>query len=294
MLQVVAGILERGGRILICRRTAEQSHPLKWEFPGGKVEAGESPSVALARELEEELGIAAGECREITRYEYAYPGKNPILLIFLHVPHFEGEPQNRIFHEIRWEPKDCLGSFDFLEGDRRFLRILGSMSTAIKIVEPAGNEFLASLEAKSKKPSPFFRVMAHRPEVLKNFVPLYGAVMGPGAVDRRVKELVYLACSYANECAFCTWSHVVTGKKAGIGEDETRALQTEQDNGFSEAERAAIRYARELTRNALADDERAALLDHFNDEQVVEITLVAAMANFTNRFNNGLGIQPEE
>jgi 8-oxo-dGTP diphosphatase len=294
MVQVVAAILERDGRILICRRTPEQAHPLKWEFPGGKVEAGESAEVAVARELEEELGIAAGRSEEIARYEYAYPGKDPILLIFLRVADFAGEPRNLIFHEIRWEPVECLGSFDFLEGDRRFLRILGSMPTAIKMVEPAGNEFLASLEAKTKKPSPFFRVMAHRPEVLKNFVPLYGAVMGPGAVDRRVKELVYLTCSYANECAFCTWSHVASGKKAGISDDEMRALQTEQDHGFPEAERAAIRYARELTRNAAADEERAALFDHFSDEQVVEITLVAAMANFTNRFNNGLGIQPEE
>jgi len=294
MVQVVAAILERGGRMLICRRTPAQSHPLKWEFPGGKVEAGESPAAALARELEEELGIAGSESEEITRYEYAYPGKNPILLIFLRVTGFDGEPRNRIFHEIRWEPVECLGSFDFLEGDRRFLRILGSMPTVVKMVEPAANEFLASLEAKTRKPSPFFRVMAHRPEVLKSFVPFYGAVMGPGAVDRRVKELVYLTCSYANECAFCTWAHVASGKKGGISDEEMRALQTEQDHGFPEAERAAIRYARELTRNASADEERAALFDHFNDEQVVEITLVAAIANFTNRFNNGLGIQPEE
>ena len=162
------------------------------------------------------------------------------------------------------------------------------------MVEPAENEFLASLEAKSKKPSPFFRAMAHRPEVLKNFVPFYGAVMGPGAVDRRIKELVYLTCSYANECAFCTWAHIASGKKAGITEEEMRALQTEQDHVFSDAERAAIRFARELTREAAADDQRAALFEHFNDEQVVEITVVAAMANFTNRFNNGLGVQPEE
>jgi 8-oxo-dGTP diphosphatase len=294
MVQVVAGILERDGRILICRRTPAQQHPLKWEFPGGKVEAGESPTAALARELEEELGIRAAASEEIARYEYEYPGKKPILLMFLRVTDFTGEPRNRIFHEMRWEPVECLGSFDFVEGDRRFLRILGSMATAIKMVEPAENEFLASLEAKSKKPSPFFRGMAHRPEVLKNFVPLYGAVMGPGTVERRVKELVYLTCSYANECAFCTWSHVAGGKKAGISDDEMRALQTEQDHGFSEPERAAIRYARELTRNAVADEERSALFDHFNDEQVVELTLVASMANFTNRFNNGLGIQPEE
>ncbi len=167
------------------------------------------------------------------------------------------------------------------------------MTPAIKMVDPAQNEFLASLEAKSKQPSPFFRAMANRPEALKNFVPLYGAIMGPGSVDRRIKELVYLTCSYANECAFCTSAHVASGKKAGVNEDEMRALQTEQDHSFSEAERAAILYARELTQTAAAEDSREDLLQHFSDEQVVEITLVAAMANFTNRFNNGLAILPE-
>lgn len=124
MLQVVAGILEREGRILICRRTAQQSHPLQWEFPGGKVEPGETPQVALARELDEELGITGADSEEMQRYEFAYPGKNPILLIFLRVTRYEGHPRNVIFEEIRWEPANRLASFDFLEGDRDFLRAL--------------------------------------------------------------------------------------------------------------------------------------------------------------------------
>jgi uncharacterized peroxidase-related enzyme len=137
--------------------------------------------------------------------------------------------------------------------------------------------------------------MARRPEVLKAFVPLYGAIVGPGSVDRRIKELIYLTCSYANACVYCTAAHVAGGRKAGITEDELQALKTEQDHSFSEMERAAIRYARELTNHAVAETAtREELFQHFNDEQVVEITLVAAMANFTNRFNNGLGLQPEE
>src|SRR3954454_5073141 len=168
------------------------------------------------------------------------------------------------------------------------------MPTAIKKMDPAQNEFLASLEAKSKKPNPLFRAMAHRPDALKSFVPFYGAIVGPGAVDRRIKELVYLACSYANECAFCTASHVASASKAGITDDEIRALQTLQDHGFTAPERAAILYARELTQEATGEETRDALFEHFNDEQVVELTLVAAVANFTNRFNNGLTILPEE
>jgi len=118
--------------------------------------------------------------------------------------------------------------------------------------------------------------------------------MGPGTVDRRIKELIYLTCSFANQCAYCTAAHLVGGKRAGITDEETHALKAEQDGGFSEPERAAIRYAREVTRTADAAETRDALLRHFTDEQVVEITLIAAMANFTNRFNNGLMLKPEE
>ncbi len=121
MLQVVAAILERAGKILICRRMPHQAHPLKWEFPGGKVELGETPAQALARELEEELGIRAAQGREMDRYEFAYPGKPPIELIFLRVDGFEGEPRNVVFHEMRWEPREKLPEFDFLEGDVPFL-----------------------------------------------------------------------------------------------------------------------------------------------------------------------------
>ncbi len=167
------------------------------------------------------------------------------------------------------------------------------MASSVKMIDPQQNEFLADLEKKAKRENHFLRTMANRPEVLKTFVPFYGAVVGPGSVERRIKELVYLTCSFANECTYCTASHTTSGKKAGITEDELRALQTEQDHTFSEPERAAIRYARELTRTADAEESRDGLFEHFNNEQIVEITLVAAMANFTNRFNNGLQLQPE-
>jgi 8-oxo-dGTP diphosphatase len=126
MLQVVAGIIEREGRILICRRKAEQPHALKWEFPGGKVERGESLPQALERELAEELDIHSITSEEITRYEYTYPGKPPIRLIFFRVTEFEDEPRNLIFEEMRWEPRQHLAGFDFLEGDIQFLRGISS------------------------------------------------------------------------------------------------------------------------------------------------------------------------
>ena len=103
MVQVVAAIIEREGSILIGQRQAEQSHPLKWEFPGGKVEPGETPQQALTRELEEELAIRNARGPEMTRYRFAYRGNRSINLIFYRVTEFEGEPQNLIYREMRWE-----------------------------------------------------------------------------------------------------------------------------------------------------------------------------------------------
>jgi 8-oxo-dGTP pyrophosphatase MutT (NUDIX family) len=71
----------------------------------------------LQRELREELGIDSDPAEEITRYEFAYPGKNPILLIFLRVTNWRGEIENRIFDKIAWERVERLRDNDFLEGD---------------------------------------------------------------------------------------------------------------------------------------------------------------------------------
>jgi len=121
---VVAAVIERGGRILIGQRKNIGHHPLKWEFPGGKVEPGETPEAATIRELEEELAIRARVDGEIMRYQYQYPGRTPILLIFYRILDFDGEPENRDFEQIRWEVPERLGDYDFLEGDAEFIRSL--------------------------------------------------------------------------------------------------------------------------------------------------------------------------
>ena len=130
MTTVVAGVLRRDDLMLICRRRADQPHALKWEFPGGKVEPGESPEEALRRELGEELGIAATVGSELLRYEFAYPEKNPILLIFLEVKGWTGRVENRIFESIVWAKREALKDYDFLEGDALFIeRATGSVSS---------------------------------------------------------------------------------------------------------------------------------------------------------------------
>ena len=126
MTTVVAAVIEREGRILIGQRRADTAHPLKWEFPGGKVEPGEDPAAALARELEEELAIRSTIGPEIARYNYQYSGRAPILLIFYRVTEFEGEPCNLVFERIAWELPSRLPEYDFLDGDVEFVRKLGA------------------------------------------------------------------------------------------------------------------------------------------------------------------------
>jgi 8-oxo-dGTP diphosphatase len=119
---VVAAVIEREGRVLVGQRKPAGQHPLKWEFPGGKVEAEEKPEAALVRELSEELGVRARIDGEITRYEFQYPGRSRILLIFYGVVDFEGEPRNLDFEQLRWVEREQLQELDFLEGDLDFVR----------------------------------------------------------------------------------------------------------------------------------------------------------------------------
>ena len=125
MTTVVAGILGREGRVLVCRRTAGQAHALEWEFPGGKVEPGEDPRAALARELDEELGIRARVGAEMARYPYRYPGRPPILLIFYRIDAWDGELRNLVFESVEWAEPAHLEAYDFLAGDVEFLRQYG-------------------------------------------------------------------------------------------------------------------------------------------------------------------------
>ena len=122
--QVVAALILRGDEILCCQRTEHQALPLKWEFPGGKIEAGETPPQALRRELEEELGIHAEIGPEITQVLHRYLNGNCVNLRFFAVHRFENELQNRIFRNIRWVKRADLPSLDFLDADKQLVRQL--------------------------------------------------------------------------------------------------------------------------------------------------------------------------
>jgi 8-oxo-dGTP diphosphatase len=120
--RVVAALIVRGREILCCQRTEYQALPLKWEFPGGKIEAGEQPAEALRRELEEELGIRAEIGAKVAQLQHNYQNGNAVDLQFFAVEKYEGELQNRIFREIRWVDRSELPTLDFLDADKTLVQ----------------------------------------------------------------------------------------------------------------------------------------------------------------------------
>jgi 8-oxo-dGTP diphosphatase len=117
---------ENGGgtEVLVCQRRPDQPMSLKWEFPGGKIEAGETAEQALTRELDEELGISAVIGPRVAQLRHRYRNGGAIDLQFFAVRDFAGELNNRIFNEIRWSSLTALPAFDFLAADFSLIRDL--------------------------------------------------------------------------------------------------------------------------------------------------------------------------
>jgi len=122
--QVVAALIFKHEQILVCQRTRHQTMPLKWEFPGGKIEEGEQPRDALRRELNEELGIDATIGEEVARIRHEYKNGSAVELRFYAVREYKGELENRIFKDMRWAIRSELPSLDFLEADLQLVREL--------------------------------------------------------------------------------------------------------------------------------------------------------------------------
>ena len=123
MTEVAAALIREDGRILICRRPAHKARGLLWEFPGGKLEPGETPGEALERECREELGcrVEAGEAYlELTHH---YPDLT-VRLTLCHARIAEGRPQRLEHAEIRWAAREELEDFEFCPADREIVRRL--------------------------------------------------------------------------------------------------------------------------------------------------------------------------
>lgn len=128
MRTVVAAVIERSDRrLLIGQRRRNDTSPLKWEFPGGKVQDGESPEVALARELQEELGVTLLKSAELGRVRHQYAGTpDELEILFFAAAIAESELAPRAFEKIAWVLPKELGTYDFLAANRELIAQLAT------------------------------------------------------------------------------------------------------------------------------------------------------------------------
>lgn len=147
------------------------------------------------------------------------------------------------------------------------------------------------------KPGNVQKLIAHRPEVLKNFLPFYASV--GRALDRRLYEMVYIRVSMINGCHYCLQHHLSASKRVGLTPQEWQALKDDDYSGLSPKEQAALKFAEKLTRDphAIGDADIAALKTQFSDDEIVDLDLLIGLINLTNRFTDPLGAElefPEE
>jgi uncharacterized peroxidase-related enzyme len=147
------------------------------------------------------------------------------------------------------------------------------------------------------KPGNVQKALAHRPEMLKAFLAFYGSV--GRSLDRKLYELIYLRVSLINGCRYCSQHHVASSKRAGLTSEDWAALRAGNYSRYSEKERAALNYVDKLTRapKEISDSDFDELKKHFSDAEIVDVHMLAGLANLTNRLTDPLGLElefPEE
>ena len=150
------------------------------------------------------------------------------------------------------------------------------------------------IDKKGGVPS-WARVMAHRPEILKNFIQLFTTIMGPGLVEQDNKWKCANAVSHLNKCQYCIG--VVEGMlgKLGVLPENIKDVTTDEKANLKPDEKIAVRYAEAVTKDAvnIPSEISEELKKHYNEAQIVEITSAIGLFNYINRFNDALGVRPE-
>lgn len=143
------------------------------------------------------------------------------------------------------------------------------------------------------KPGNAQKALAHRPEMLKNFLGFYASV--GRSLDRKLYELIYIRVSLINGCHYCTQHHLASSKRVGLTADDWAPLKAGDYSRYSEKERAALVYVDKLTRtpHEIADADFAPLKKEFSEPEIVDIHLLTGLANLTNRFTDPLGLEVE-
>jgi len=166
----------------------------------------------------------------------------------------------------------------------------------IRLVTPdiAPPEVLEIFEKTLRgKPGNSHKVLAHRPEMLKNFLPFYASV--GRSLDRKLYELIYIRVSLINGCHYCTQHHVASSKRVGLTAEDWSALKAGNYSRYSEKERAALTYVEKLTRTPhdVNDADFVPLKKEFSEPEIVDLHLLTGLVNLTNRFTDPLGLEVE-
>jgi uncharacterized peroxidase-related enzyme len=147
------------------------------------------------------------------------------------------------------------------------------------------------------KPGNVQKALAHRPDMLKNFLTFYASV--GRSLDRKLYELIYLRISLINGCRYCAQHHIASSKRAGLTAEDWTALKAGNYSEYNEKERAALSYVEKLTRtpHEIGEKDFDELKRHFSDPEIVDVHMLAGLANLTNRVTDPLGLElefPEE
>lgn len=126
-IKVVAGLILKNNKLLICQRPNFKDHPLKWEFPGGKIKNDETNEEALIREINEELSINIINYEELISYNFNYKDLNKKVFIYFYlVNNFSGKVLNNFHKELKWIEIKDIREYDFLEGDLKIIDHISS------------------------------------------------------------------------------------------------------------------------------------------------------------------------
>ena len=126
-IKVVAGLILQNNKLLICQRPNFKDHPLKWEFPGGKIKNDETNEEALIREINEELSINIINYEELISYNFDYKDLNKKVFIYFYlVNNFSGKVLNNFHKELKWIEIKDIREYDFLEGDLKIIDHISS------------------------------------------------------------------------------------------------------------------------------------------------------------------------
>ena len=140
-----------------------------------------------------------------------------------------------------------------------------------------------------------FRVMAHRPEIFATMQAHFAAVLNTGTVSVKLKELIIVRTSQVNETPYCLASHTRLARNLGWSDEQLSHLADwPQRADFTPAEKAALRLAETVTRNAnaVSDEQFAELQSFYSEGEIVELLCAIGLFNYFNRFNNALKMEP--